>query len=846
MPFSVLKKSWKPALVISLIYLVSGIVWIWVSDRIPVPFITSQETMLLFQTIKGFVYVSITAVLLFFLIYRQIRKQNNLIKLLRKRNRLMNFALSQHSGLNVLLLDREMVVLQAFGKERLWSGKKMTEVPGDSIYEWSAHGRDKQMLQHFFKKTREKGKNKKELKIKDQWYFLKANLLPDSSGQQDLMLLLVDNISQHKHYQEEQAVFINKNRVLEQKVAEEAYRLRSQQLKFREVFDGIGDGVIIRQLNAMGQTGLIENINRSALHLLGLNSMMVTPEGLWRHIVGDNQEAFHQFLNHVYTETSQLHLAVEVETGSVNRHLLLKSRYLNTGARPYVMIVISEQPQTIDSEGLQSSLLYRMLNKFPDGVLLISPELRCIYCNPTMREWLKWNAAEESSASIHDLKRQFGDMDVIQQVSEALEGDVVQSIDFQLPHLENRWFSSVFYPVTDHSGRVEVVVRITRDVSVRRSYEETLYNQQNVVDESNRLKTLFLSNLSHEVRTPMNGIMGFVELLEQDEISEIQRYYLDLIRRSGDNLLSILDGLVEIARLENGQVTVHKQWMEPLPLVHEIESYLREKLKMASKQLIEVHIRVDKEVLPEKIYSDPDKIREVLHLLVDNAVKFTQQGWIEVGAGYSGNGHLSFWVHDTGIGIKKLSKYQIFQPFMTYNDSENVLYGGLGLGLSIAKGLSDVMGASIELESEVGKGSKFLLSVPLQLGENADKGTPVTDVAEPGKVLVVQYGLPTDSVIQLLKQYNVKLLHAVDGTAAIDLLFEVRDIDLIIADVRLSDMDAFELIHALKRINAMVPVIAQTAYFIAEEKQRCMNEGFADYLVKPVDHTVIIKLLRKL
>ena len=842
------KKSWKPALVISLIYFASGVVWIWVSDRIPVAFTGDRDAMIIFQTLKGFLYVSITAVLLFFLIYRQIRKQNNLIKLLRKRNRLMNFALSQHSGLNVLLIDRDMKVLQGLGKERLWSGKKMSEIHGESILECSKDVVDKQNLQSFFKEVQRKRKMKQEMQINAQWYRLKGSVLANSAGEQVILVLVVESISQLKKSEETHKHLVDKNNVLEQKVTQEAFRLRSQQVKFREVVDVITDGVIIRHLTPQGQAGMIDSINRQAFSLLGLTDPNLTPEDLWKNVEVDDHEDFERFLTHNYVTAPQVNISAVLHNESGGKSIIIKSRCVSTGVRPYVMTIINEKSAVKEATLLgqeRSTLLFRLLNSITDGVMLINPELECVFCNYKMREILKWTANRDEISSIFDMPDKFGDLDCVQLVREGLEGNVVQSADFAIPHWEDRWFSSLFYPVRDKAGKVELLVRITQDVSVRRTYEATLYNQQTLVDESTRLKTLFLSNLSHEVRTPMNGILGFVELLEQDDMSDTQRYYLDLIRKSSDNLLSILNALVEVARIENGHVTVDKQWMDTLQVIHETESYLREKLKSSSKSLIDVHIKFDKEKLPDKIYSDRTNILEVLKLLVDNAVKFTQRGWIEIGVRARENGHISYWVQDTGIGIKKMSKHQIFQPFMTYNDSENVLYGGLGLGLSIAQGLSDVLGATIELESEVGKGSRFVLSIPLQLGEDIVSDKKVKEISKPIRVLMVQYGFnPLNNTMAQLQQYKVELLYAADGVSAIDRLYETRDVDLVITDMRLSDMDAFELIRALKRINSAVPVIAQTAYFIAEEKQRCMNEGFADYLVKPVDHSVIVKLLR--
>ena len=499
MPIKNVKRSWKPALSISLIYLVSGVVWIWVSDRFPVAFITDKQTMILFQTLKGFFYVSITAVLLYFLIYRQISKQNNLIKLLRKRNRLMNFALAQHSGLNVLLIDSEMTVLQAFGKEGLWADKKMPDIQGASIFDWSMGNEDKQNLQTFFKQTKEKRKEEQELKINAQWYRLKCTMLAGTAGKQELFVLVVENISQSKQSEEQQNQLIENNRILEQKVTEEAFRLRSQQIKFREVFDGIQDGLIINHLTPQGQSGMIENINRSALSLLALNTNTVTPEGLWENVVVDDQEDLDRFLTHEFKTTSQVSLSAMVKNEAGRKKILIKSRCVNTSVRPYVITLISEQSSLMDPTSArqdQSMLLFRLLNSFTDGVMLINPGLQCVFCNLKMGEILKWEVNKEEISSIYELHHKLGDLDCAQQVIESLEGHVVQSPDFMLPQWEDRWFSSQFFPVRDSAGKVELVVRITQDVSLRRGYETTLYNQQTLVDESTRLKTLFLSNLS--------------------------------------------------------------------------------------------------------------------------------------------------------------------------------------------------------------------------------------------------------------------------------------------------------------------------------------------------------------
>jgi len=195
--------------------------------------------------------------------------------------------------------------------------------------------------------------------------------------------------------------------------------------------------------------------------------------------------------------------------------------------------------------GQSENFLFKLLNSISQGVMLINPDMECVFCNKRMGEFLKISDNKYEISSLVEISSRFGDVNCIPLVQEALEGREVESTDFILSHWDERWFKSVFYPVKDKTGKVELVVRVTQDVSSRRSYEDRLYNQSALVEESNRLKTLFLSNLSHEIRTPMNGILGFVELLEQEEITDTQRYHLGLIRKSSDSLLEILNSLVE-------------------------------------------------------------------------------------------------------------------------------------------------------------------------------------------------------------------------------------------------------------------------------------------------------------
>src|SRR5690606_7333104 len=271
----------------------------------------------------------------------------------------------------------------------------------------------------------------------------------------------------------------------------------------------------------------------------------------------------------------------------------------------------------------------------------------------------------------------------------------------------------------------------------------------------------------------------------------------------------ILDALVEMAKIENEQVTVEKKWTDMSSLVEEVNDYMKQKITESSKAMVESRCDYVPDHVPTRIYTDGSKLVQVLKLLIDNAVKFTQWSYIEFGieSTNENSGTVNLWIKDTGVGISDAFKYQIFQPFVTFKDSENVLYGGLGVGLSIARGLVELLGGQIEVESEVGKGSRFIVTLPLHMGEDSKENIKIVHEGSE-KIMLVQYGFHSvKELSRKLRSHNIKVVHANDGVSAIEKLFEEKDISLVITDIRLSDIDAFELLRSLKKVNPKVPVI---------------------------------------
>jgi len=844
-----MKSKWKATFRIVLLYFLLGIIWIWVSDRIRLPGITDEHTMLVFQTVKGFLYVLITAILLYVLIYQYVRRQDDLIKLLRENNSLLRLGLAHYSGLNILLLDKDQKIIQAFGQDLLWDKHKTGDIVGGSVVDLVDEHDDKHALQAFLKAAVAKQEHSDIRNIHGQWYRLKMVTMPSNNGKSELKLLVIENFTVEKQLKDEREEYLKQNEELAQKLKADTTTLRIQQIKFREVIDSISEGIIIRSLTPQGKPGMMENINKSALHLLNLNNKEIRPEDLWLNFEADNSDDLSKYLQNDFRSNQLFTIRGKLKNLDTDNKVEVNCKYVDCGSHSYVMAFITP-PNSASVPSLQKSIeVFSLLEAVHVGIVLFDKDFLCYYCNSGMRSML---GKKDMAARSYTLEELFGgivDVDFEMLLKDAFNGESQQSPDFKFPGRGAYWYCFIFYPVRNEKGLVETVMGVSQDNTLRRAYEETLFDDISLTEKSDNLKSVFLSNLSHEVRTPMNGILGFVELLEQDELSGSQKYFLNLIRKSCDNLLCILGSLLDMSKIENGQIAVEKKWVNIDSIVTEVSAFLNKRLIESAKENVEARIYFHPEQLPFKIYSDEFKIFEILKILIDNAVKFTQNGFIEFGVGRNNSDRfLSFWVNDTGIGIADPFKQLIFQPFQTFNDSDKLIYGGLGLGLSIAKGLADAMSAEIEVDSEKGQGSRFVLSVPLQLGEDdeADK-EDFNEAGKARKVLIVQYGYSTiKEVIKQLRQHNVHVVHANDGVSAIEKFFENKDVDLIITDVRLSDMSSFELIRALRRINENIPVIAQTAYYLADEKQRCLNEGFVDYLLKPFEPSTIIRLLRKL
>ncbi len=390
---------------------------------------------------------------------------------------------------------------------------------------------------------------------------------------------------------------------------------------------------------------------------------------------------------------------------------------------------------------------------------------------------------------------------------------------------------------------------IARDITEQKDYEEKLRNAKEKAEVSDKLKSAFLANMSHEIRTPMNGILGFASMLNREDLPKDRKEkYLGFINSSTKQLLTIINDIIDISRIEAGQLKIIYSDIDLRELIEEVFENIEAERKYRNKLMIEIKINIP--VAGDiKIWSDEIRIKQVFINLLNNSLKFTEEGYIELGYTLEKNDNVIFFVKDTGIGISSEYRTKIFNRFSQGSEIGNAKYGGTGLGLAISKGIVELLGGNIWFTSEKGTGSEFYFSIPLTQGEERKSikqksGETGNEDWSDKKILVVEDDLISIEYIkESLKSTGVKLDIAKTGEKGLELFEENKDYHLVLMDLRLPGLDGYETIKRMKSINKNIPVVVQTANVMTEQRQKAFNSGCNDFISKPIDRKIFFSVI---
>jgi signal transduction histidine kinase/CheY-like chemotaxis protein len=421
------------------------------------------------------------------------------------------------------------------------------------------------------------------------------------------------------------------------------------------------------------------------------------------------------------------------------------------------------------------------------------------------------------------------------------------------------------YVIRDETGQTVRMIGAIVDISRRKQVEAKLIEAKQAAEAAGRAKGEFLANMSHEIRTPMNGILGVADLLLETDLSYDQRDLVETVKLSGEGLLTIINDILDFSKIEAGKLT-----LDPVPV--DLRETVRRTLKLhaftALKKGLTLVCDFEDDV-PSRVVLDATRFSQIITNLLGNAIKFTPSGKVEVRTSLANISndvaHLHFCVSDTGIGIPEAKQCVIFEAFSQEDVSTSRKFGGTGLGLTISARLVQLLGGTIWVESEVGKGSSFHFTVEAPVAATIASARPVDfNMGNEAAVLRTSHQ-PIGPALEILlaednavnQKVATRLLqregHCVtvveDGRAVLEALRE-RTFDLILMDVQMPGMDGLEATLAIRQSEKFsgnhIPIIALTAHAMSQDRERCLNAGMDAYLTKPIRAAALSEELRRL
>ncbi len=389
-------------------------------------------------------------------------------------------------------------------------------------------------------------------------------------------------------------------------------------------------------------------------------------------------------------------------------------------------------------------------------------------------------------------------------------------------------------------------VGIISDITVRRKEAQELLAAKQRVEASDRLKTAFINNISHEVRTPLNGIIGFADLVSQPDIPDQEkRSYFSMIKSSSKRLLDTMTSYMDISMIVTGNMQMQKKLFDLNQL---LQSLYNQFLPACEIKKIDLTLKIPETGSSFMIDSDPAFFTKILSHLLENALKFTSAGSIVMGYAKT-RSSINFFVKDTGIGISREIQPRIFDFFMQEEDTQTRGFDGSGLGLSIVRGLINLLGGEVVLKSEKGVGSTFFFTIPYQVSQKIQhpehKMKPVVQSAEKPVILIAEDDEANYMFLNtLLKRKGYKTLWASNGKLAVAMCSERADIGLILMDIKMPEMDGLTATRLIKSQKPRIGIIAVTAFAMSGDEQKALEAGCDDYIPKPIIEESLLQKIR--
>ncbi len=620
--------------------------------------------------------------------------------------------------------------------------------------------------------------------------------------------------------------------------------------RYRELLDNTTDTVYTHDLE-----GRLTSINRAGEQTLGIPSAHLLRMNILDLAAPEHREAVRGWLAGVASRKAPATFEIEILRPDGRRVILdLSTRLVAQGGKLVGVLGIGRDitDRKRSEQALRASeQRYRTLfERNLAGVYRTTPEGVILDCNESFARIFGYDSPEEV--------RQLTAWDLYFSRSERELGLEHLRREGALTNCEVRlrrrdgtavWVLENATLLPCDNDHPVVIEGTAIDITERKRAEEELHRAKEAAEAANRAKTEFLANVSHEIRTPMNGIIGMTELALETELRPEQRQYLEMVRASGESLLSLINDILDFSKIEAGRLELER-------LEFNLRDKLDEVLKMLAFRARQKGLWLScsvAESVPAVVTGDPLRLGQVLINLIGNAIKFTEHGRVTLRVEAESLGDeeatLRFSVTDTGIGIPAEKREAIFEAFTQGDGSTTRQYGGTGLGLTITRRLIELMGGTLSVESAVGQGSTFTFT--LRCGRPSTAAGQVPSRPEPplarrgpprGLYILLAEDNPINQAlaVRLLQKYGHRVVVANNGREALARLENEPSpgFDVALMDIQMPEMDGLQALRAIRQreqsTGRRLPVIALTAHAMKGDRERCIAAGADDYVSKPI------------
>ncbi len=515
---------------------------------------------------------------------------------------------------------------------------------------------------------------------------------------------------------------------------------------------------------------------------------------------------------------------------------------------------ITERKHTLEALKNSEQKFRTIFDKANDGLFLLNPETKTfVMCNAACLKMLGYTNEEFLNLDIDAIHPSEELTFISKQIEEILKGKEGIRKDVIFRRKDGTLFTADTSPTIVTITGDRLVLIVFRDITERLRTENELRSAKEKAEESDKLKTAFLQNISHEIRTPLNGVIGFSDMITNPNLTiEKRKQFSKIIRESGDQLVSIVNDIMIIAAIEAGQEKPQENETNINLLLQVLNNQNIDKAKSKSLSFTVTSELAGDEAL---VLIDEAKLMQILTNLISNAIKFTNEGSIQVNCRLEGS-YLLFVVKDTGIGIPPDKHQKIFDRFFQVDFSETRLYGGTGLGLSVVKSYVHFLKGEVYLDSKPGKGSTFYFTIPYVPAKKEDRSVEIAvklkkrDLSDTVILIAEDDDNNYLYLEELLLDQKVKIIRAKNGQEAIELCKTHPEIELVLMDIKMPLLDGLEATKQIHKFRKDLPIIAQTAYVFPNERKKALKSGCVDFISNPFEkgllYTKIIEQLDKM